>query len=297
MTDARKELRSLKTIRTFMKVGACSETLINCLNRAFGEPMAPEEHASMPLAGGIMRQGYQCGMLWGASLAAGAEAHRQFGPGPKAEAMSILASQRLVERFSRRTKTINCLEITDTDWNNSWETTKYMLRGGPVYCFRMAARYAREAHEEITACFADPAAEIPVAPVSCTSLFVRKMGLSERHATMTSGFAGGIGLCGGACGALGAAVWLLAMVFLKDDPQANMWKSKEFQAKLDALIETYLKSSDFEFECEKVVGRKFDGVEDHARHTCEGGCATILEALAAYLKANGYPVEMDEAKA
>ena len=30
----------------------------------------------MPLAGGFMGYGYQCGMLWGAALAAGAQAYR-----------------------------------------------------------------------------------------------------------------------------------------------------------------------------------------------------------------------------
>jgi hypothetical protein len=38
-------------------------------------------------------------------------------------------------------------------------------------------------------------------------LIARKMGESDMHAVMASGFAGGIGLCGGACGALGAA-WI-----------------------------------------------------------------------------------------
>ena len=33
----------------------------------------------MPLAGGFMGYGYQCGMLWGAVLAAGAQAYRIFG--------------------------------------------------------------------------------------------------------------------------------------------------------------------------------------------------------------------------
>ncbi len=64
-------ITTFKTIRTFMKVGSCSETLINVLDRAFGHPLPAEERASMPLAGGIAQQGYQCGMLFGASLAAG----------------------------------------------------------------------------------------------------------------------------------------------------------------------------------------------------------------------------------
>ena len=53
----------------------------------------------MPFAGGIMQHGYQCGMIWGAALAAGAQAYRLFGPGPQAEAMAVIAAQWLVESF------------------------------------------------------------------------------------------------------------------------------------------------------------------------------------------------------
>ncbi len=40
----------------------------------------------MPMAGELEQMGFQCGQLWGAALAAGAEAYRLFGPGPRAEA-------------------------------------------------------------------------------------------------------------------------------------------------------------------------------------------------------------------
>jgi hypothetical protein len=46
---------------------------------SFGHPMKIEEEASAPLAGGMMNHGFQCGMLWGASLAAGAEAYGVLG--------------------------------------------------------------------------------------------------------------------------------------------------------------------------------------------------------------------------
>ena len=73
----------------------------------------------MPLAGGIMQHGYQCGMIWGATLAAGAQAYRLFGPGPQAETAAIIAAQRLVESFRTRNKHINCLEITEIDKSSS----------------------------------------------------------------------------------------------------------------------------------------------------------------------------------
>ena len=65
---------------------------MSVVDDSFNHPLALEEHATMPLAGGIEQMGYQCGQLWGAALAAGAEAYRLFGPGPRAEAAAVIAA-------------------------------------------------------------------------------------------------------------------------------------------------------------------------------------------------------------
>ena len=59
--------------RVFLKKGTCSQTFCFLLNREFGHLKENEERAADPLAGGIMQRGQQCGMLWGATLAVGAE--------------------------------------------------------------------------------------------------------------------------------------------------------------------------------------------------------------------------------
>ena len=41
----------------------CSRTFATILNRQFGHPRVPEEKAMNLMAGGILNQGYQCGML------------------------------------------------------------------------------------------------------------------------------------------------------------------------------------------------------------------------------------------
>ncbi len=69
---------------------------MSVVDDSFGYPLKLEEKASMPFAGGIATQGYQCGMLWGAALAAGAQAFRLLGPGPKAETAALFATQKTV---------------------------------------------------------------------------------------------------------------------------------------------------------------------------------------------------------
>jgi hypothetical protein len=68
---------------------------MSVVDDSFGHPLKVEEKATMILAGGIAGQGYQCGMLWGAALAAGAQAFQVFGSDPQAEAAAINAPKRL----------------------------------------------------------------------------------------------------------------------------------------------------------------------------------------------------------
>ncbi len=283
MSKAKTQITSWGTVGAFLKKGACSNTLFYVLDRAFGHPLMQEEQAAMPLAGGIVQHGYQCGMIWGAAMAAGAEAFHRFGPGSLAEVKAILAAQRLVRSFEARNKNMNCLEITDL--NNESSTMKmvtyFLLKGGTIGCFRMAARYAPGAFRDINAALGEEVADAPRAPVGCGSLLARKMGESDEHAAMAAGLAGGIGLSGGACGALGGAIWILGMKSLRQGAAKVPFKAP---AALD-LIGKFLKVSEYEFECSKIVGRPFEDVADHARFIREGGCSKIIDLLSAEVAA------------
>ena len=251
------------------------------VDASFDHPLKVEEKASMPLAGGIANMGYQCGMLWGAALAAGARAYRLHGPGPQAETVAIIASQRLVEAFRNHTKNeINCLEISHLDMQGEFDSgkiLKFFIKGGPIGCFRMAAGYAPEAFNEINNTFLENQFKVPSSPVSCATMLAEKMNVSEMHAVMAAGLAGGIGLSGGGCGALGAAIWIITM----DSGEIEMDGFEYKHPKAQALIDRFIKTTDYEFECSKIVGRKFEDVGDHAAYLRDGGCSNIIEALAA----------------
>src|SRR5512147_1272710 len=190
---------------------------MSVVDRSFDRLMKLEERAVMPLAGGIMGNGYQCGMLWGGALAAGAQAYRLYGSGPHAEAEAVIASQSLVEAFRVRAKEINCAEITEMEWKTiskrqmAAQVVKFFVKGGPIGCFRLAADYAQIAFDEIHATLTEKHVEALSSPVSCATMLARKLGVSDLHAVMAAGLAGGIGLSGGACGALGAAIWIIGI--------------------------------------------------------------------------------------
>jgi hypothetical protein len=233
----------------------------------------------MPFAGGIMQHGYQCGMIWGATLAAGAQAYRKFGPGPHAEAGAIIAAHRIVESFRAQNSNVNCLEITDIDKSSSnmQMIMYFLIKGGSIGCFRMAARFAPVAFREISAALSETHLEAPSPPVSCAAMLAQKMGVSDMRRVMAAGFAGGIGLSGGACGALGAAIWIIGM----SSSQGGDSKVDFKNPRATETIERFLRSTDYKFECSEIVGRKFEDVADHAGHLCDGGCSKIIEVLAA----------------
>ena len=232
----------------------------------------------MPLAGGIMQHGYQCGMIWGATLAAGAQAYRLFGPGAQAETAAIIAARRLVESFRSLNNNINCLEITDIDKSSSTMQmiTYFLIKGGTIGCFRMAARYAPVAFSEINTVLSEKHIEAPAPPVSCAAMLARKMGVSDMHTVMAAGFAGGIGLCGGACGALGAAIWIIEMNSSKEpDGRIGLKNPRTMDA-----IDRFIKCTDCKFECSEIAGRRFENVVDHAGYLRDGGCSKIFDVLA-----------------
>lgn len=279
MNNAQKKITPIGTIRTFLTSDkACSGTLCNVINEAFGYPLIDEERAAMPFAGGIMQHGYQCGMIWGAALAAGAKSYRLFGSGPKAEANAIVAANRLLESFRSCTKHTDCVDITDIDSTSSTMkmVSYFLLKGGSIKCCLLAAKYAPIAFREINIALSEGQNELPQTPVSCSAILARKMGLSDMHSVMVAGFAGGIGLSGGACGALGAAIWIIGLNSFREGSEKLIFKNPKA---LDT-IDRFMKCTNYEFECANIVGRKFDNVGDHADYVCNGGCSEIIDTLA-----------------
>ena len=253
---------------------------MSVVDSSFEHPLKLEEEAVAPLAGGLML-GYQCGMLWGTTLAAGAQVYRLLGTGPQSETVSVVAAQRLVKSFSARDNKINCLDITGVEWKQPskrlyiLQIFKYFIKGGPIGCFRMAGRYAREAYNEINSALSEKYVEIPSPPISCAAVVAQKMGASDMQTVMAAGLAGGIGLSGGTCGALGATIWIIGMEGRKEQVDKKVIKSR-----IDNTIDRFNKSVGSKFECSEIVGRRFNNIFDHADYLHNGGCSKIIEVLA-----------------
>jgi hypothetical protein len=276
MKTLRKERAKLRGTRAFLKKGTCSRTFFYILDREFGHPREEEEKATDPLAGGILQQGYQCGMLWGASMAVGAEAHRRYEDPYKATAVAILATQHIMQSFENRTSSIECEDITHTDFQNKKSFARYMLSGKFVSCFKLAGKWAPEALDAAEKGLAADQVDLPEKTMSCASEVIRLMGGSEEQIRMAAGLAGVLGLSGSGCGALAAAVWMNALIHNRQGRE----KSASFDPSTDSTLKVFYEETDYEISCENICGQRFNTLDEHTDFLKNGGCKKLMDVLA-----------------
>lgn len=273
---------SINAKKTFKEKGTCSRTFAYILNSEFGNKLENEESATDSLAGGVMRKGHQCGMLWGSALAIGAEAYRKSDNADKAKAMTILATQKMMESFVNRTNTVNCKEITGCSMDNFFGLAKYMikvtLKGmDNSICFNLAENWAPEAIQSAKEGLSIGQDNLFSNTENCASKVVEKLGGSEEEITMIAGFAGGLGLSGNGCGALSAAIWMNSLQWAKENPGKSTFNNPRAKNSFKAFcIET-----GNEMLCHKICGQEFLSIEDHSEFIKLGGCKKLIDTLSA----------------
>ena len=263
------------TKRVFLKKGACSHTLFYILNREFGYLKEDAERASDPLAGGLAQEGYQCGMLWGAALGAGAESYRRHEDIGLAIAQAVTAAQFILESFVKRAKSANCSIITNCDFNSKYGLAKFMISGKPIRCFKLADKWAPEAIQSSKIGLSKQLLDLPQIPISCASEVVRIMGGSNEEIVMVAGFAGGFGLSGNACGALGAVIWMKTLSRVRKDN----YKYSLTDPDLEKIKEIFFEETDYKIECWKICGQRFRTINEHTEFIRNGGCSRLINLL------------------
>lgn len=264
------------TKRLFLKKGTCSRTLFFILDREFGHPQDDEERAAELLAGGVVQQGYQCGLLWGAVFAVGAESFRRRPDRDRAIGTAIKAARHVSASFVARAGSPDCYDITSCEWTNKLSIAKYMLTGKFLSCFKLADAWAPEAIRAAEEGLALDPSDLPARPLSCASEVVRLSGGSDAEMVTVAGLAGGIGLSGGGCGALAAAVWMNALSRIRD----KTYKASFSDPVAERILRTFFEAAGSELDCRVIAGRSFPTVADHTEFIGAGGCGSLIQALA-----------------
>ena len=215
-------------------------------------------------------------MLWGASMAVGAESFRRCEDRGEAISTAIIATKHMTESFLSSAKSIDCGDITETDFGNKWSFAKYMFTGKFYGCFKLAEKWAPEAIKSAHEGLSLEKPELKQQPISCASEVIKLMGGSDEYVVMVAGFAGGLGFSGSGCGALGAAIWKITLELVKQDD----WKYTLSNPVIEKIMNKFYEASDYKMECKEICGRCFKTIDEHSEYIKTGGCSKILTALA-----------------
>lgn len=276
ITNGPKDVKDI-----FKKCGTCSHTFCYILDRDFGQIRENEEYATDPLAGGLM-MGHQCGMLWGSALAIGNESYRRNKDQGTAVATAINTTRLVMHSFAKTAGSVNCRDVSPADFTKKSGMAKFMLlvitSGGMknTPCFNLAEDWAPEAIQTAQQGLSASHEGLTSGSLSCASEVVRKMGGSAEEIVMISGFAGGMGLEGHACGALAAAVWMNTLQWCRKNPGKM---APLFNPKKSGLLQHFSTASGSEILCSKITGRSFQSVQEHSEFIKNGGCSKIIEVL------------------
>lgn len=222
-----------------------------------------------------MREGHQCGMLWGSALAVGAESFRRYDNREQGIAAAITATQLLMESFSNRAKSVDCRDITSCDFSSKASMAKYLFSGRLLSCFDLADKWAPEAIQSANEGLSCQQPDIPKQPMSCASEVAKRMGATDDESVMVAGFAGGLGLSGKACGALGAAIWMNGLTWCRKHPR----KSAYSDPKMENTLKAFYGETNSEILCHKISGQRFKTIDDHTEFISNGGCNKLINLL------------------
>jgi hypothetical protein len=264
--------------KLFFSKGSCSQSTSFILNREFFDNRETEELASSLLAAGPNQDGHQCGILWGSALSAGAKSSRTFKDINDATFAAITVTQELIKSFEIRTKCVNCREITKCNWKKPWGALKYFATGKVFTCLDNIDKWIPEAINIINENQSKPYCKSTNCTLSCASEVIKKMGATEEEMVIVAGFAGGIGLSGQACGALGAVIWFKSLDWCNRNPG----KTPPFfnNTYVKKTLQIFKDSTDSEMLCSKISGTVFNTSTEHTAYIQNSGCKDLINALA-----------------
>lgn len=281
-------LSSRKSAKIFLTALSCSQAMMTILDEALGIRDEISEMAAHPLAGGLLHLGWQCGMTWGASLSAGNYIHRKYGFSSASIEFVLVTSSKLVLSLSQKAGSHICREITQCDFKSFSGKIKYIFTGKGANCAKLVLSWAPQAYSLICSISLSLPDENPKVFNCCAVKLAQMLNAKQNEQLMVAGFSGGLGLSGGACGALATAIWLKTLNWLR---KSNKKTDSFFMALRRELTQSgnfypELKSIQKQFEslnksylCKDIVGRNFSSLDDHREFIASGGCSEVLSLL------------------
>jgi hypothetical protein len=277
----------------WLRCVSCSEGSMTTQMRGFGIEEPTYEQAVHAFSGGFMHRGDACGLLTGAVLAAGFEAKRRFGDAGTRSAAALHAAVRLAAGLPELAGSIDCRDFTETELVTIAGRLKYFRTGVAPRCGRVHLKWGERAHRLIDRSLTEFAARGPVrSAANCATETMRRcapaVGVPEADAVVVAGLAGGVGLLGNVCGALGAGVFALGVQ--RYGRRREDRRDSRLRGTVQELVGAAYRGAATKlrraFEagfgsrlCEEVIGRRFDSPASHAAFIEQGGCREVMASV------------------
>jgi hypothetical protein len=142
-------------------------------------------------------------------------------------------------------------------------------------CFNLAEKWAPEAIKAAHEGLALARTNIPKQPKSCASEVAKNMGATDAQMVTVAGFAGGMGLSGFACGALGAAIWMNSLKWCKEHPGKSPYSNTYSK---NTLLK-FFNETNSKFLCHEITGKRFKTIDDHTDFIKKGGCKELIKSI------------------
>ena len=272
---------------------SCSEAAMTTQLRSFGVEESAYEQAIHAFSGGFLHSGRACGLLSGSALAAGVLARTRFSDQRARIHATLAATIGLARSHPALSGSVNCQTITETELTTWRGRLSYLMRGKAAHCGRLHVEWTSRAHRLIEESFRQ-AVDTPVSrcdncAVATLGKCASAVGIPAEDVSIVAGLAGGLGLLGNVCGALAAGVFALGATHYI--ARSNAPRDSRARGAVAELSSAARKGPPGELhrsfcgrfgsdQCMKIVGRRFENVDDHARFIAEGGCATIVDFVA-----------------
>jgi Putative redox-active protein (C_GCAxxG_C_C) len=278
----------------WLRCVACSEASMTTQMRGFGISEPAYEQAVHAFSGGFMHLGHACGLLTGATLAAGFVARSRFDDDRTRSGAALHAAIQLAAAYPELTGSVDCRQITQLSLTRLSGRLRYVQQGKGRLCGRLHLKWAPQAQQLIDKALMEFRESRPAG--ACANCAVQTMCALEPTArfqagdsVLVAGFAGGIGLLGNVCGALAACVFAMAaegrLAGARQGRDSRILGSLEELAGISyrgAAAQVRLEFiRQFGSElCIDIIGRRFQDAEDHSAFVEQGGCADVAKFLA-----------------
>lgn len=278
-----------KSAKIFFIALSCSQAMMTILDEVLGIKEEIYEMSAHPLAGGLLHLGFECGMTWGASLATGNYIYLRNGFSSASIGLAIETAGKLISSLSHRAGSHICKEITSCEFKSLLGRLKYLFTGKGSLCAKLAVKWAPQAYHIICSSTFNSPRQNPKASTACTVALAKRLNAGEKEQLMVAGLSGGLGLSGGACGALASAVWLKTLKWLKENKESKdsffkalrqeLTQSGDFYPDIKNIQKRFESLTKGAFLCRDLTKRDFLSVEEHCDFIANGGCKEIISLL------------------